>query len=297
MEEITDGIINVFKPKNWTSHDVVAIIKKATGKKVGHTGTLDPLAQGVLPILIGKGTQCAKYLNNHDKSYYVELALGKRTTTLDEEGEMIEEREVPEELLKTIKIEAVLQQFIGKIKQTPPMYSAIKVKGKKLYEYARKGQTVDIPTREITIYRIALEKVNAKEKMIAFEVDCSKGTYMRTLCEDIAKQLGTIGYMKNLIRLKVGNFDYQTAVPLQELQENPNQIAKHMISIEKMFQNVPAIDLQEKQLRLFLNGVELTNQNLDGMYRVYQASQFIGIRNNSQKSIKTRYNFIDNLIY
>lgn len=298
MEEIKDGIINVFKPKNYTSHDVVSIIKKMVGKKkVGHTGTLDPLAQGVLPILIGKGTQCAKYFNNHDKSYQVELALGKRTTTLDEEGEVIEEREVPKELLKPQIIEAALQQFIGKIEQTPPIYSAIKVKGKKLYEYARSGQTVEIPTREIIIYHIELKKVDEKAKLIIFEVECSKGTYIRTLCEDIAKKLGTIGYMKNLIRLKVGNFDYKTAIPLKELQEDINKISQHMIPIEKMFQNIPSIVLNEKTVPLFLNGVQLNNQNPDGVYRIYQNEKFIGTRHDSQKTIKTRYNFIDNLIY
>ena len=138
-----NGILNVYKPKEWTSHDIVAKIKKITGQKVGHTGTLDPLAQGVLPVLIGKGTLCSKYLVNHDKKYRVELKLGKRTATLDAEGEILEEEEIPQGLLEQAnqeEIKKALKKFKGEIEQAPPIYSAIKVKGKKLYEYARKGQ-------------------------------------------------------------------------------------------------------------------------------------------------------------
>jgi len=162
-KEITvDGILNVYKPKEWTSHDIVAKIKKITGQKVGHTGTLDPLAQGVLPVLIGKGTLCSKYLVNHDKKYRVELKLGKRTATLDAEGELAEEKEIPQGLLEQAnqeEIKKALKKFKGEIEQTPPIYSAIKVKGKKLYEYARKGQEVEIPTRKITIYSIELVEI------------------------------------------------------------------------------------------------------------------------------------------
>ena len=190
-----DGILNVYKPREWTSHDIVAKIKKITGEKVGHTGTLDPLAQGVLPVLIGKGTLCSKYLVNHNKKYRVELKLGKRTDTLDAEGEVIEEKEVPEELLEKLNIENIrknLKKFEGQIEQIPPMYSAIKVKGKKLYEYARKGQNVEIPTRKIMIYSIDLVDILKSENVIVFDVFCGKGTYIRTLCEDIAKSFGTI---------------------------------------------------------------------------------------------------------
>ncbi len=277
IKKVEDGIINVFKPKEYTSHDVVAIIKKITGKKVGHTGTLDPLAQGVLPILIGKGTQCAKYLNNHDKIYEVELILGKKTTTLDEEGEIIEQREVPEELFQTEKVEETLQRFVGKIKQRPPIYSAIKVNGRKLYEYARKGQEVEIPIREITIYNIDLKNVDKETQTIRFEVSCSKGTYIRTLCEDIAKELGTIGYMKNLIRIQVGDFNIKDSISIEKLKENEDEITGKIKTIEEIFKDKPTIILEEKKLRHFLNGVKITNKNPDGIYRVYQNSRFIGI--------------------
>ena len=187
-----DGIIIIDKPKNYTSHDIVYKIKKATGKKVGHTGTLDPLATGVLPILIGKGTLCSKYLMNHDKTYQVELKLGIKTETADSEGKIIEEKEVPEEALKEETIKKALSSFQGKQKQIPPMYSAIKVKGKKLYEYARKGEKIEIEPRNIEIYKIELKNVDKENKVISFEVSCSKGTYIRSLCEDIAKRLGTV---------------------------------------------------------------------------------------------------------
>ena len=187
-----DGIIIINKPKNYTSHDIVYKIKKATDEKVGHTGTLDPLATGVLPILIGKGTLCSKYLINHDKTYQVELKLGIKTETADSEGKIVEEKEVLEEALKEETIKKVLSFFLGKQTQVPPIYSAIKVKGKKLYEYARKGEKVEIEPRNIEIYKIELKNVDKANKVISFEVSCSKGTYIRSLCEDIAKQLGTV---------------------------------------------------------------------------------------------------------
>ena len=144
-----DGIIVVNKPKGCTSHDVVNKVKKIVNKKVGHTGTLDPLATGVLPLLIGKGTLCSKYLINHDKVYEVSLKLGISTDTMDAEGKVIEEKEVNSDILHKENIEKVLSSFIGEQEQTPPMYSAIKVAGKKLYEYARKGQEVEIPKRKM----------------------------------------------------------------------------------------------------------------------------------------------------
>lgn len=187
-----DGIIIVNKPENCTSHDIVYQAKKITGEKVGHAGTLDPMATGVLPLLIGKGTLCSKYLVNHDKIYEVQLTLGTKTTSADGEGEILEQKEVSEETWQEEKIKNTLATFLGKQKQLPPMHSAVKVKGRKLYEYARKGQTVEVQPREIEIYKIQLLKMNKEQKQIEFRVHCSKGTYMRSLCEDIAKRLGTI---------------------------------------------------------------------------------------------------------
>ncbi len=285
-----DGILNVYKPKEWTSHDIVAKIKKITGEKVGHTGTLDPLAQGVLPVLIGKGTLCSKYLVNHNKKYRVELKLGKRTDTLDAEGEVIEEKEVPEELLEKLNIENIrknLKKFEGQIEQIPPMYSAIKVKGKKLYEYARKGQNVEIPTRKIMIYSIDLVDILKSENVIVFDVFCGKGTYIRTLCEDIAKSFGTIGFMQNLLRTQVGEFRLEDSISLLMKDEKDLEvIGKNIISIEKIFSQYPKIKIEQQTLKNFLNGVRITQNVKDGVYRVYTEDKFLGIGVVKEKLLK-----------
>ncbi|MCI8759644.1 MAG: tRNA pseudouridine(55) synthase TruB [Clostridia bacterium] len=268
-----DGIIIINKPKNCTSHDVVHKVKKMTDQKVGHTGTLDPMATGVLPLLIGKGTLCSKYLMNHDKIYEVTLTLGSKTDTGDCEGKRIEEKEVKPNCLQTQKVQQVLKAFLGKQTQIPPMYSAIKINGKKLYEYARKGQTVEIEPRQIEIYEIELIKILKEQKQIEFQVHCSKGTYIRSLCEDIAKKLETIGYMSALNRIKVGEFSIKQAVSLEQLQKENIKC----ITIEELFEKKEKIELEEKRLQPFLNGVKLTMSQLDGVYRVYVKGQFIGI--------------------
>ena len=201
-----DGILIINKPKNCTSNSVVNKVKKILNTKVGHTGTLDPNATGVLPLLLGKGTKFSKYLINHDKKYIATLQLGVKTTTADIEGEIIEQRAVDERLFDEDKIMAILKTFEGKQIQTPPIYSAIKVKGKKLYEYARSGTEVEIPKRNIEIYKIELVSLNKDQDQIVFDVECSKGTYIRSLCEDIAEKLGTVGHMKELERAKARKF-------------------------------------------------------------------------------------------
>lgn len=268
-----DGIIIVNKPKNCTSHDIVQKAKKRFNEKVGHTGTLDPMATGVLPLLIGKGTLCSKYLINHDKIYEVQLTLGKKTDTADIEGTMMEEKKVPKEIFQEPKIENVLKTFLGKQEQIPPIYSAIKVKGKKLYEYARKGQTVPVQPRQIEIYEIKLLETHKEEKQIEFQVHCSKGTYIRSLCEDIAKKLGTIGYMSALNRIQVGEFSIEQAITIEELQEQEVSY----ITMENLFKNKSKIEIIEKRLQPFLNGVKLTMKEPDGVYRIYCNGQFIGM--------------------
>ena len=187
-----DGILIINKHKGCTSHDIVYKVKKILNEKVGNTGTLDPMATGVLPLLIGKGTLCSKYLINHDKEYKVRLKLGQETDTLDSEGKVVEEKQVPDNSLIKENIEKVLKTFIGKQEQIPPMYSAIKVKGKKLYEYARKGQNIEIQPRQIEIYNIEFLNIDIVKKEIEFNVNCSKGTYIRSLCKDIAIKLDTV---------------------------------------------------------------------------------------------------------
>ena len=273
-----DGIIVINKPKGCTSHDVVYKVKKMLNEKVGHTGTLDPMAEGVLPLLIGKGTQCSKYLINHDKKYQVMLKLGVKTDTADSEGKTIKEENVDEKILEENHVKETLLSFLGNQEQKPPMYSAIKVKGKKLYEYARKGQQIEVPTREIEIYSIELIKIDKDEKTIEFVVKCSKGTYIRSLCEDIAKKLGTIGYMEALKRLEVGKFNIDNSLTIEELEEKIIKNEKYLITIEEFFNNKKQIYLGEKDLIKFLNGVKLKNENTaDDIYRIYSEDKFIGI--------------------
>ena len=281
-----DGIIIINKPKGCTSHDIVYKVKKLLNEKVGHTGTLDPMAEGVLPLLIRKGTLCSKYLINHDKKYQVTLKLGIKTDTADSEGKIIEEQEVKEEILEKDNAKKILSFFLGKQEQKPPIYSAIKVNGKKLYEYARKGQQVEIPTRNIEIYSIELIKINKKEKTIEFIVKCSKGTYIRSLCEDIATKLGTIGYMKELKRLEVGIFKIEDSITIEELKEKIEKNEKYIISIEEFFSKKKRIDLDEKMLKKFLNGVKLDYKNLDDIYRIYSQNKFIGIGKVENQSLK-----------
>ena len=270
-----DGIIIINKTKGYTSHDIVAKVKKITGKKVGHTGTLDPLATGVLPLLIGKGTSCSKYLINHDKTYKVLLKLGIKKSTGDEEGKILKKETIDDNLLEEQKVKIVLESFLGEQEQIPPIYSAIKVNGKKLYEYARNGQEVEIKPRKINIYDIQLLKIDKENKEIQFEVSCSKGTYIRSLCEDIAKKIGTVGYMKELQRTKVGSFEIEQSITIENL--NKETIENHIITIENSFKNLENIELNEKKLQLFLNGVKLNFDFKDGIYKIYSKKQFIGI--------------------
>ena len=270
-----NGVIIVNKSKGYTSHDIVAKVKKITGEKVGHTGTLDPLATGVLPLLIGKGTLCSKYLMNHDKTYKVVLKLGIKKSTGDEEGDIVQEKTVDKGILNQKNVKTVLESFLGEQEQIPPIYSAIKVNGKKLYEYARKGQEVEVEPRKITIYDIQLLKINKENREIQFEVSCSKGTYIRSLCEDIAERIGTVGYMKGLQRTRVGTFTIEQSVLVEDL--NKENVEKHIITIEKLFENLENIELNEKKLQLFLNGVKLSFDLKDGIYKIYSNQQFIGI--------------------
>ena len=274
-----DGIIIINKGKNYTSNDVVSIVKKITKSKVGHTGTLDPNATGVLPLLIGNATKVSKYLINHDKEYEVVLQLGIRTETADVEGKVIEQKEVTAEMLNKDNIEEKLQQFIGKQEQIPPIYSAIKVNGKKLYEYARRGQEVELKPRQIEIYSIQLVGINEKEKQISFKVKCSKGTYIRSLCEDISKKLGTVGYMKELNRLQAGEFYIKDAVTISEMKEKIEAgNLENIITIEEIFKNNPQIQLEQEQIEPYINGVKINTKKTNGVYRIYKPDgTFIGL--------------------
>lgn len=269
-----DGIIIINKPKNYTSHDIVNIVRKSFNtRKVGHTGTLDPNATGVLPLLIGEATKLSKYLINHDKQYEVVLKLGIKTDTADSEGKVIEEKAV--NIHDKNHIKQIINSFKGIQEQMPPMYSAIKVNGRKLYEYARSGESIEVKARKIEIYDIEVLDINSTE--ISFKVSCSKGTYIRSLCEDIANRLGTIGYMKELNRVNVGIFNLEDAISIEDIK-NKDIICKKLITIQKFFKDKENIELNEKQLKKFLNGVSLNYRSyVDGIYNIYNENdKYIG---------------------
>lgn len=275
-----DGILIINKPKNFTSHDVVNVVRKSLNtKKVGHTGTLDPNATGVLPILIGKATKLSKYLVEHNKEYIATIKLGEKTTTADTEGEVIKKDDNLKNILLGLdeeKIKEILNSFLGKQKQVPPIYSSIKINGKKAYEYARNGQAIKLEPRDIEIYNIELISLIKEE--LTFKVKCSKGTYIRSLCEDISKKCGTIGHMKELTRTKVDKFTIENSITIEELKENPNEeVNKKIITIEDLFKDKGKIVLNNRKKELFLNGVRLTIEKPNDIYKVYNENEFIGL--------------------
>lgn len=285
------GIIIINKPKGFTSQDVVSKTKKILNvKKAGHTGTLDPMATGVLPVLLGNYTKLSKYLIEHNKTYVATIKLGEKKDTGDQEGKTILEKFVDKSVLNYENVENILKSFLGKQMQIPPMYSAIKVDGKKLYEYARQGIEVKVEPRDIEIYNIKLLNINIENVEIEFEVSCSKGTYIRVLCEDIAEKLNTVGYMSSLKRTLVDKFGVQNAIDFETLEENKNNIDflnKNIFTMEKVFENLKQIKLNSRKLELFLNGVMLTFENEDGLYNIYnEQNNYIGtgiIKNNLLK--------------
>ena len=212
------GVVNINKPIGRSSHFAVAVIRRITKiKKVGHTGTLDPMATGVLPICIGReATKLSQLIMDSQKEYKAVLKLGITTTTQDGEGEITSEKEVTS---TKEEVENAINSFVGEITQIPPMYSAIKINGKKLYELARKGVEVEREPRKVTIHYINILNVDMKENEAEIVIGCSKGTYIRTLCNDIGEKLGCGGYMKSLVRTKCGGFDIEDSITLEEFEE------------------------------------------------------------------------------
>ena len=251
-----NGIIIVDKPKGKSSHDMVGLMRRLTRiRRIGHTGTLDPMATGVLPLCIGSATKAADMLTLSDKSYRAELILGKTTDTLDAEGEVISEHEVN---VSEAEIREAIESFVGEIEQIPPMYSAIKQNGKKLYELAREGIEVERKARRVTINSIDILDID-KER-ITIEVSCSKGTYIRTLCDDIGKKLGTGAYMSALRRIKTGCFTIDEAYTVDELTEMAENgtLPEKLKSVDSLFSQYDEIHLNEKQTKSIKNGVRMS---------------------------------------
>lgn len=253
-----DGILLVDKPQNFTSFDVVAIIKKLTEtKKVGHAGTLDPLATGVLPILIGKATKFQDLFLNKSKEYKAFFKLGIETDTQDITGNIIKETSVPD--LKTREIQAVLRDFEGQIEQIPPMYSAIKQNGKRLYSLARQGIEVQREKRLVEIKNIELLNYDKDISEISILVSCSKGTYIRTLVADIGEKLGCVATLSSLLRTRSGSFQLKDCITLDEAKKfhENNSLHKYIIPLEKIFENYKNIILTPAQGKRFRNGGDI----------------------------------------
>lgn len=255
-----DGIINVYKEQGYTSHDVVAKLRGILKmKKIGHTGTLDPEAQGVLPVCLGKATKVCDLLTDKTKTYQAVLLLGKVTDTQDTTGEVLQEQPV---LCTEEEVRACIEGFVGTIEQIPPMYSALKVNGKKLYELARQGIEVERKGRTVTIERITIDEIALPE--IKMTVTCSKGTYIRTLCHDIGAALGCGGCMKSLLRTQVGPFELKDSVTLREIEQYRDEVRLDEIlnRTDSVFGHLPAVTLQKEAQRLVLNGNPLTSELL-----------------------------------
>ncbi|MCM1102162.1 MAG: tRNA pseudouridine(55) synthase TruB [Clostridium sp.] len=247
-----NGIINIYKEAGFTSHDVVAKMRGILGqKKIGHTGTLDPLATGVLPVCLGSGTKLCDMLTDRDKEYVAEMILGISTDTQDITGEVA--RRMPVECGEEETREAIAR-FVGEYEQIPPMYSALKVNGKKLYELAREGRVVERAPRRVKIYEI--EILDIKLPVVKMRVACSKGTYIRTLCADIGDRLGCGGAMQSLVRTKAGPFELGTALRLDELERlrDEGRIAEKLVAPDSLFADCPALHVKAEALRLLENG-------------------------------------------
>ena len=289
-----DGIININKEKGYTSHDVVAVLRKLLHiKRIGHTGTLDPDATGVLPVCVGKATKVCDVITDRDKTYEAKVVLGITTDTLDTSGEILERKSVS---ITKDDLVSVLSRFKGDIEQIPPMYSAIKVNGKKLYEYAREGVEIERKKRHITVYDIELlgedlhdwDPSDGEEKLPAFtiRVSCSKGTYIRTLCDDIGRELGCGAAMSELIRTAVGRFLIKDSMSLSDVEDklksfdsDKNETPDWMLPVDKVFEIYPKAVVKKEAMKLLINGNPLDKNSViiseenkctdAGIYRVY----------------------------
>lgn len=266
LPERFEGIVNVNKHPGPTSHDVVNHLRRLTGvRRVGHTGTLDPCAEGVLPVCVGRATRVAEYVLQMDKSYKAELTLGVATDTEDATGRVVAEKEVPQ--LDEHTVSAIFTQFIGPVRQVPPMYSAVRSKGQKLYELARRGEIVAREARLINIYRLHLLETCGDR--IVFEVTCSRGTYVRTLCASIAEKLGTYGHLSSLQRTAVGPFLLAKAYTIKELDNlaSGGRLWEAFLPVDTALQHLQACILNADAAAMIMSGrpVSAANASFDSV--------------------------------
>lgn len=281
-----NGIINVYKEKGFTSFDVVAKMRGMFHqKKIGHTGTLDPDAEGVLPVCLGKATKVCDLLTDKDKEYKAVLLLGQETDTQDISGEVLNRADVN---VTEDKVKEVIMSFVGAYEQVPPMYSALKVNGQKLCDLARKGITVERKARPVVIHKIEITNINLPE--VEMIVSCSKGTYIRTLCDDIGKKLGCFGCMKSLLRTKVDKFIIEEALTLSQLQqwmeEKPESEWSFIEPVDGVFRKYVSVTTKESAQKMVLNGnripiefvSDFLEEKMQEQVRLYDfAGKFIGI--------------------
>ena len=266
-----DGIVIVDKPQGWTSQDVTARLRRVFGtRRIGHGGTLDPMATGVLPVLVGRATRAVEFFEHAEKTYETVLRLGITTDTEDMTGTVLTEENVS---FTEEQLQETLTAFRGEILQVPPMYSALKVNGQKLCDLARKGKTVERQPRPITIHELTL--VERGENTLRLRVRCSKGTYIRTLCKDIGEKLGCGGCMESLRRVAAGEYTIDEAVPLQTLLDT-EEPEKYLRDVDTMFRNYPAVTLTANQETRCRNGNAFSVSLAPGAYRAYsQGGEFL----------------------
>jgi len=275
-----NGLFLIDKPADMTSFGVVARIRRLTGEKCGHSGTLDPMATGLLPVLVGKGTKLCQLLTDGDKGYIGTLAFGLATDTGDRTGQVVARCENPvtrEQLLE------LLPAFTGTITQVPPAYSAIKVNGVPLYRHARAGREVEIPSRQVTIHHLELLSFDEQQQQAVLQIRCSKGTYIRTLFSDLAQAAGTVGTMTALRRTHSGRYRLENAIPLDELMEKLEQGTggEHLIPLAELLDFLPAYEPPAFFATLLKNGCAVSVSKLKGapdqLCRVYREGQLVGL--------------------
>ena len=284
-----NGIVIVDKPQDWTSQDVTARLRRVFNtRRIGHGGTLDPMATGVLPVFVGRATRGVEFFEHAEKTYETVLRLGLTTDTEDVWGETVQKRPVA---FTSEKLEEVLESFRGEILQVPPMYSALKVNGQKLCDLARKGKEVERKPRPITIHELAL--LETAENTLRLRVRCSKGTYIRTLCKDIGEALGCGGCMQELRRVNAGEYTIEEAVPLQTLLDTENPEA-YLRGVDTMFRNYPEVKLTANQEKRCRNGNTFTMNLAEGTYRAYsQTGEFLMLAKVENGVMSTVKSFFD----
>lgn len=271
-----NGFLNILKPPGMSSGAVVAVIKRLTGEKIGHTGTLDPEAAGVLPVMVGKATKLLDYIPDREKEYIAQLCFGVSTDTQDAQGKPIE---VSDKVVSKKELEEILPKFIGEIDQCPPAYSAIKLNGKPLYALARQGKMIEGAARKTLIRSIEILD-QPDENLFTIRVRCGRGTYIRTLCHDIGTELGYPAHMRYLLRTNSGFFHIENAVTLEELIDAPDKIEEHLLPLDQPLNEIPRFDLPDELKKPALNGVALPDTICRERYaliRLYLGNEFIGI--------------------